>query len=264
MSWTLWEKLRLIDTLVRREVGGRYRGTLFGAFWSLLSPLLMLLVYTIMFGVVYKIRWPGLSDKASMGEFAVILFSGLIVFQPFAEVINRAPTLITSNPNYVKKIVFPLEVLVPVALGTALFHAAISLVVLFVFMIPVHGLMPWTAVLLPVVVVPYSLSILGLGWFLASLGTYVRDIGQVLGTLVTALMFLSPIFFPSSALPEWLRPWLALNPVALPVEAARDLLVFGRLPNFSALAVYALVSLMVITLGYLWFAKTRRGFADVL
>lgn len=264
------DRLVLTRRLVERDVGGRYRGSTLGLLWSLLTPLLMLGVYTLVFGTVFKARWstPEGTGPASAGtsmiEFAIILFAGLIVFQLFAEVITRAPGVVLANQNYVKKIVFPLEILVPVALGSALFHAAVSLLVLLAFMLPVYGGVPWTALLLPLVLGPYCLMILGLGWFLASLGTYVRDIGQVLGTLVTALLFLSPIFFPSSALPAWIRPWLVLNPVALPVEEARNLLIFGRLPDFAALAVYGVAAVAVCGLGYLWFQITRKGFADVL
>ncbi|MGF1651253.1 MAG: ABC transporter permease [Hyphomicrobiaceae bacterium] len=152
----------------------------------------------------------------------------------------------------------------PVALGSALFHAAISLLVLFAFILAIHGFIPWTALLLPLVIAPFCLMILGLSWFLASLGTYVRDVGQILGTIVTAMMFLSPIFFPLSALPEWLQPWLMLNPIALPVTQARDVLIFGNLPDFFALGLYTIVAAAIAWLGYLWFEKTRKGFADVL
>jgi len=254
----------LIVPLVRREIVGRYRGSALGILWSLLTPLFMLAVYTFVFGTVLKARWSEASETASLAEFGVILFAGLIIFQLFAEVITRAPNLILSNQNYVKKIVFPLEILVPVALGSALFHAAVSFIVLLVFMLVIHGGVPWTVLLLPLVIAPLLLLILGLAWFLASLGTYVRDIGQVLGTVVTALMFLSPIFFPLSALPDWLQPWLALNPISLPVTQARDVLIFGKLPNFAALGVYTLAAAAIAWLGYTWFEKTRKGFADVL
>ena len=259
----------LITALIRREVVGRYRGSALGIVWSLLTPLFMLAVYTWVFGTVFQARWvaaPGAAaDVApSTGEFAIILFVGLIVFQLFAEVVNRAPGLILANANYVKKVVFPLEILPVVALGAALFHAAVSLVVLAGFMLAVHATIPITALLLPIVLAPFALLILGLGWFLASLGVYLRDIGQLLGTVVTALMFVSPIFFPLSALPEWLRPWVALNPIALPVELARDVLIFGRAPDLTGIAVYSLVAALVAALGYMWFQKTRRGFADVV
>ncbi|MFN0263114.1 ABC transporter permease [Tepidamorphus sp. 3E244] len=249
--------------MIRREVIGRYRGSLLGILWSLLTPLLMLAVYTFVFGTIFKARWAGASEDASVAEFAVILFSGLISFQLFAEVIGRAPGLILSNQNYVKKVVFPLEVLIPVALGSALFHAAVSYAILLVFIQKIHGI-PWTALLLPLVIAPFCLLILGLSWFLASIGTFVRDIGQFVGTVVTALLFLSPVFYPISALPAWLQPWLMMNPAALPVTLSREVLIFGKPPDFSALGLYTLIAAAIAGLGYLWFQKTRKGFADVL
>ncbi len=263
-------RLELAVQLARREVAGRYRGSALGILWSLLTPLLMLAVYTFVFGAVFKARWTPPSAAAaaaaqpSTGEFAIVLFAGLIVFQIFSEVVTRAPSLVLSNANYVKKVVFPLEILPLVAMGSALFHAAVSLLVLFGFMLAVHGAIPLAALWLPVVLAPYCLLILGLTWFLAAFGVYYRDIGQFLGTLVTALMFLSPIFFPLSALPEWIRPWVALNPIALPVEETRGVLIWGKTPDFTGLALYMGVALAVAALGYLWFEKTRKGFADVL
>ena len=256
--------MSLIGQMVWREVIGRYRGSLLGVFWSLVTPLLMLAVYTFVFGTVFKARWVGAGTETSPWEFAIILFAGLLVFQVFAEVVSRAPTLILANVNYVKKVVFPLEILPPVALGSALCHAGVSLIVLFGFMLTVNGSIPLTALWLPAVLGPYCLLVLGLTWFLASLGVYYRDVNQLLGTLMTALMFLSPIFFPLSALPEWLRPWIALNPIAFPVEATRAALIFGEMPDGATLAVYAFISLVISMLGYAWFQKTRRGFADVL
>ena len=250
--------------LIRREIVGRYRGSALGLLWSLLIPLFMLGIYTFVFGFVFKSRWAGATADTSIGDYAIILFSGLIVFQLFAEVINRAPGLILANTNFVKRIVFPLEVLVPVALGTALFNLAVSLVVLLAFMLAIRHSVPVTALWLPVILLPFCLMILGLSWFLASVGVYVRDIGQVIGTIVTALMFMSPIFFPLSSLPHWLQPVLLFNPLAVPVELARDALVMGERPHFMTLAPYTAVAAVICWLGYLWFQKTRKGFADVL
>ena len=257
-------KLRLIGVLVRREIEGRYRGAGLGLVWTIVTPLLMLGVYTFVFGTVFRSRWATSSADASPAEFAVILFVGLILFQLLAETVNRAPSLMITNTSYVKKVVFPLEILVPVALGTALFHACISLLVLLPFIFWVFGDIPVTAVFLPFVIAPLILMILGISWFLASVGTYLRDVGQFVGTAVTALLFMAPIFFPLSALPVWLQPWLVLNPLTVPVQQARDVLIFGQLPDFAQLAGYTLVSMTVCLLGYIFFQKTRKGFADVL
>lgn len=254
-------------SLIRREIAGRYRGSTLGLLWSLLNPLFMLAVYTFVFGVVMKSRWnvPGQQDaQHSTGEFAVILFCGLIVFQFFAEVISLAPGLIVANANYVKKIVFPVQILPIVSAGAALFHAAVSLLVLFVFAYIAFGGIPLTVVLAPAVFAPLVVMVLGIAWILASIGVYFRDMSQIVAPVVTATLFLSPVFFQRTALPVWLQPWLSLNPLAIPVESFRNAIIFGVQPEWTLLGYYSAVSIVVAFLGYQFFQKTRRGFADVL
>ncbi|MER9327583.1 ABC transporter permease [Mesorhizobium sp. M0488] len=257
----------VLISLIRREVVGRYRGSMLGLLWSLLNPLFMLAVYTFVFGVVMKSRW-AVPDQPSAthstGEFAVILFCGLIVFQFFAEVVSSAPSLIVTNTNYVKKIVFPIQILPAVSAGAALFHAAVSLLVLFAFAYIVFGHIPLTALLAPAVFAPLVVMVVGIAWVLASIGVYFRDMSQIIAPLVTATMFLSPVFFQRTSLPAWLQPWLSLNPLAIPVESFRDVVIFGVLPNWMSLGYYSGVAVAVAVLGYQFFQKTRRGFADVL
>ncbi|MBM2711151.1 ABC transporter permease [Mesorhizobium caraganae] len=258
---------QLVISLTHREVSGRYRGSTFGLLWSLLNPLLMLAVYTFVFGVVMKSRWTMPDQQSathSTGEFAVILFCGLIVFQFFSEVISQAPALIVGNANYVKKIVFPIQILPIVSAGTALFHAAVSLLVLLVFAYVVFGNIPLTVILAPLVFAPLVILVLGIAWALASIGVYFRDMSQIVAPLVTATMFLSPVFFQRASLPTWLQPWLSLNPLAIPVENFRNVVLFGVQPNWMALGSYSIVAIVVMFLGYQFFQKTRRGFADVL
>ncbi|WP_210212131.1 ABC transporter permease [Mesorhizobium sp. M8A.F.Ca.ET.057.01.1.1] len=200
----------------------------------------------------------------STGEFAVVLFCGLIVFQFFAEVVTLAPGLIVANANYVKKIVFPIQILPLVSAGAALFHAAVSLLVLLVFAFIVFGYIPATVVLAPLVFAPLIVMVLGIAWILASIGVYFRDMSQIVAPLVTATMFLSPVFFQRTSLPIWLQPWLSLNPLAIPVESFRDVVLFDIEPDWLALGSYLLVAIAVAFLGYQFFQKTRRGFADVL
>jgi lipopolysaccharide transport system permease protein len=252
----------LIQASVRREVLGRYRGSVLGVLWSFFNPVFMLAVYTFVFSVVFKARWSGGSDSKT--EFALILFAGLMVFSLFAECINRAPGLIVSNANYVKKVVYPLEILPWVSLGAAMFHAIISLGVWMLAYIIFFGLPHLTALYLPLVVLPLVLVMMGLSWGLASLGVYLRDIAQFIGILTSVLMFLSPIFYPASALPEAYRDVLMLNPLTPVIEQARDVLFFGRAPDFFIIAIYILVGMLVMWLGFAWFQKTRKGFADVL
>jgi lipopolysaccharide transport system permease protein len=258
-----WRNRQLIAQLARRDILGRYRGSALGVLWSLINPMLMLAVYTFVFSVVFRTRWP---DAPVEGRtfFAVVLFAGMIVFGIFSECVQRAPNAIVSQPNFVKKVVFPLEILPWVMLLTALFHAGISLVVLIGLMLLTLGSIPWTIALLPVVLLPLVAMCLGLGWFLASLGVYVRDVGQVVGVTVTALMFLSPMFYPSSALPGHLRFIATINPVAFPIEATRGVVVFGHLPAVGPLILSFAIGAALLLAGFAWFQKTRRGFADVI
>ncbi|MBZ9768441.1 MULTISPECIES: ABC transporter permease [unclassified Mesorhizobium] len=257
----------LIISLIRREVVGRYRGSALGLLWSLLNPLFMLAVYTFIFGVVMKSRWTMPNQQSatdSTGEYAVVLFCGLIVFQFFAEVISLAPSLIVGNANYVKKIVFPIQILPVVSAGAALFHTAVSLLVLLVFAYVVFGHVPLSVFLAPLAFMPLVALVLGIAWVLASVGVYFRDMGQIVAPLITATMFLSPVFFQRTALPTWLQPWLSLNPLAIPVESFRNVVIFGVQPDWAALGYYSLVAIVIAYLGYQFFQKTRRGFADVL
>jgi len=259
---SLWSNRSLINAMIKREVIGRYKGSILGIFWSFFNPVLMLTVYTFVFSVVFKARWSGGSDSKT--EFALVLFAGLMVFNLFAECVNRAPGLILANANYVKKVVFPLEILPWVNLGSAMFHALISLAVWMVAYLFLFGLPHVTALLLPVIVLPLVLLILGLSWGLASLGVYLRDVTQFIGILTTVLMFLSPIFYPASSLPQEYSHLLLLNPLTPVVEGVRDVLFWGRLPDMKLLSGYLLGSALFAWLGFAWFQKTRKGFADVL
>jgi len=233
-----------------------------GLLWSFFNPLFMLGVYTFVFSLVFKSRWSGGSE--SKGEFALVLFAGLIVFNIFAECINRAPSIILSNVNYVKKVVFPLEILPFVNLLSALFHGAISLGVWLVAYVIMIGTPPTTALYFPLIILPLILLIMGLSWLLASFGVYLRDVAQSISLVTTVFMFISPIFYPAGALPEVYRNLLYLNPLAPVIEQVRAVLYFGIMPDFGLLAWYLLFTLATAWLGFFWFQKTRKGFADVL
>lgn len=252
----------LIWQMTMREVVGRYRGSILGLFWSFFSPILMLTIYTFVFSVVFKARWGG--GEESRFEFALILFCGLIVFNLFAECITRAPSLIVGNVNYVKKVVFPLEILPLVAMGAALFHGVVSLGVLLVFYVLVSASLHWTIIFAPLVILPLLLTTLGLSWFLASIGVFVRDVSQTIGLLMTVFMFVSPIFFPVSAIPAKYQDYIYMNPLTFIIEQMRDVLIWGKLPSWSGLCAVMLIGTLVAWLGLVWFQKTRKGFADVL
>ena len=260
---SLWRNRQLIAQMTKREVVGRYQGSALGLVWSFLNPVFMLTVYTFVFSVVFKARW-GVGGEESKTQFAVVLFVGMIVHGLFAEVLNRAPGLILFNVNYVKKVVFPLEILPVVSMGAALFYSLISLGVLLIAFVLFNGYLHWTAVLAPLVVLPLVILTLGLAWMLASLGVFLRDVGQTISIITMVMMFLAPVFYPITALPEEMRPWIMANPLTFIIEQARNVLIWGRLPNWIGLGLYTLVAAAIAWAGYAWFQKTRKGFADVL
>ena len=262
MVLSLWRNRDLVRTLAVREVMGRYRGTFMGILWSFINPIFMLSVYTFVFSVVFKARWN--SGNESRTEFALVLFAGLIVFGLFSECVGRAPGIILANVNYVKKVVFPLEVLPWVSLGSALFHMGISLFVWLIAHFFLFGFPPVTALWLPAVWFPLAMFVMGVSWGLASLGVFLRDISQFIGLLITTLMFLSPIFYPATALPEGYRHLLYLNPLTPAIEMTRDVLFWGKVPDLILLSIYTMCSIFIAWLGFAWFQKTRKGFADVL
>lgn len=260
----LWGHRSLVFQLARREVLGRYRGSFGGMAWSFITPLLLLTVYTFVFGTVLPSRWPHTDSHASPFQFALVLFAGLIPFNLFSEVANRAPSLVLSNPNYVTKVVFPLEVLPLTALLAAFYHALLSLVVLIVFEIILLDAIPGTFILLPLVWFPFLMLLAGIAWWLSALGVYLRDIGQLIGMVVTVLMFLSPVFYPIAALPKWVANSMWLNPLAFTLEATRDVMLWGRVPDIMIWIGQSVISLLMALSGFAWFMKTRKGFADVM
>jgi len=263
MVLSLWRNRQLIFASTKREVMGRYRGSVMGLAWSFFNPVLMLVVYTFVFSVVFKARW-GVGGEESKSSFAIILFVGMIVHGLFAECVNRAPGLILSNVNYVKKVVFPLEILPCVAMGSALFHATISLVVLLIAQLFLNFSLPWTAVYFPLVILPLLIGTIGFAWVLSATGVFVRDIAQITGIITTVLLFVSPVFYPVSALPKEYQGWLLLNPLTFVIEEARNVLIWGRMLNWTGWGLSFMVGLAIAWAGFWWFQKTRKGFADVL
>ncbi|WP_421324415.1 ABC transporter permease [Aeromonas veronii] len=252
----------LVHTLILREVTGRYKGSVFGMLWSFFNPVLMLVIYTFVFSIVFNARWGGGSESKS--EFALILFAGLIVFNFFVECFNRAPTLILSNTNYVKKVVFPLELLPMINMGAALFNTIISIAVWIVFYFIDVGTLNLSILQLPLVLIPLCLMTMGVSWILSSLGVFIRDVTQFVGLLSTVIMFLSPIFYPASAIPEKYQIFLNLNPLSIPISQMRDILYWGNFLDAQAYIQYFMFSAVFAWCGYFWFQKTRKGFADVL
>lgn len=251
----LWE-------MVKRDFSGRYKGSIMGIAWSLLHPILMLAIYTLVFSVAFKARWgEGEENKVT---FAIVLFSGMIVHGLFAECLNRAPGIVVSQPNYVKKVVFPLEILAWVTFCSALLHFLVSLGLMLLFCIFTGVSLKATVVLVPVVMLPLILMTIGLTWFFASLGVYLRDIAQGMGIVTTVLLFLSPVFYKTTAFPGEYRGLFVLNPLTLPIEQLRDVMLWGNEIDWGSWGISCFVGLAIFYLGFWWFQKSRRGFADVL
>jgi lipopolysaccharide transport system permease protein len=264
MAQNLWAQRELIGQFTKREVLSRYKGSVLGLVWSFVTPLLMLTVYTFVFSVIFKARWGSeLSDSSPVG-FALTLFTGLVAFTVFSESVSRAPLLIVNNPNYVKKVVFPLEILPVSVLNSALLNSLVSLAVLLVANLSVHGFIPWTLIFLPLMYLPLIFLCLGLSWFLASLGVFVRDVGQLVGVAIQVLFFMTPIFYPIAALPANLQFILYLNPLTFIVNHFRRVILWGILPDWGEFLAVTLGMFVICMLGYIWFMKSKKTFADVV
>jgi lipopolysaccharide transport system permease protein len=252
----------LVVQMARRNVAGRYRGSFAGLLWSFLNPLLLLVLYTFLFGVIFKSRWN--AQTTNPFQYAMVLFAGLNINTFFSECANRATTLIVDNTNFVKRVVFPLETLTWSTIGSGLFHLFVSTIVLLAVSPFVMGHIPWTAILFPIVVLCFLPFMAGTVWLLASLGVYLRDLKQVVGIVTMALLFLAPILYPPSLIPGQYRNLLYLNPLTVIAEASQNVLIFGKPPLWNLLGVYVLVSGLFAWLAFAWFEQTRKGFADVV
>lgn len=248
--------------LTKRDIQGRYRGASFGMGWSLISPFLLLLIYTFAFGTVMGGRWPQAHDQGT--SFSIILFAAIIVHSFFAECLTKAPLLIVSNPNFVKRVVFPLEILPWPMVLSALFHVLMNTGIFILLRLVMDGAFSWTIVFLPVVLLPLVVLSLGMSWMLASLGVYLRDIAQVTGVASMAFLFLSSALMPVEAVDARYRWVFLANPLTFIIDQARDVMLWGDLPDWKGLAIYMLVAVVVMYAGLAWFRATRKGFADVL
>ncbi len=259
-AWLRHRSLTL--ELSRRDILGRYRGASFGLMWSLISPFLMLIVYTIAFGYILRARWPDTSG--STADFAMLLFLGLLTHGFLAECLVRAPNLIAGNANLVKKIVFPLEVLPWTLAVSGLFHACANIIVFAFMNLVLRGEVHATILLWPLVFFPLMLVALGTVWLVSALSVFLRDIAQTTGAVATALLFLSSAIIPVQTLPESYQRIFRLNPLTFIIDQTREVAFWGRMPDWTGLAQYTLGALVFVYVAFAVFQKTRRGFADVL
>ncbi|HEX4111437.1 MAG TPA: ABC transporter permease [Stellaceae bacterium] len=257
-----WRQRQLIRRLVQRDVEQRYRGSFLGKIWAVIAPLFMLSLYTIAFSVVIRPQWQ--TNISSPAEIALIYFSGLILFDFFFECINRAPPLMFENISYIKKMVFPLEILAWVVLGGALFRVIVGIVLLAIFYAVVRGAPPLPAIVIPLLVVLLSVMALGFVWLLSALSVFLRDIRHVIAALMPAFMFLTPVFFPLSAAPPLVRRILYVNPLTFILEGVRGALFSDTWPNWLGMLAYAVIACLFAWFGYRVFMKLRSGFADVI
>lgn len=251
----------LVIRLVRHEVAARYRGSVMGVVWSLLQPLLMLAVFTLIFGTVLKARWAGTGDNL---DFALVLFAGLLVFGVFGECLGRAPSLVTQRANFVKKVVFPLEILPWVSVGVALFNFAVGLIVWVAFWVAMNGAIHWTILFIPLVMLPIVFVGAGVGWLLGALGVFLRDLDQAVAPASMAILFLSPVFFDLASVPAEFRKWFFLNPMTFVIEQARSVMIAGQMPDWSALAIAVLSTYALAAAALGFFSRARSEFADAV
>lgn len=258
----IWRNRSLLLQLWKRDFASRYKNGILGIGWALINPLLMLALYSFVFVTVFKMRWGSGPDVK--GNFVILLFTGLIVHSFFAEFITRAPLLVSTNISYVKKVVFPLELLPLVPLLGAAINFVVGIVLVSALLFYLQGSVPATIFLLPAIVLPYALLVLGISYFLSATGVFIRDLTHVVGIVSTVAMFASPVLFPMESVPAAYQPFLYANPLTVIVEQLRDIAVLGIVPDWRVTGAYSVAAVVVFLLGFGWFQATRKGFADVL
>ncbi|MGL5485026.1 MAG: ABC transporter permease [Shewanella sp.] len=258
----IYNKRDLLSHLIYRDVSNRYKGSFLGGLWSLLNPLLLLVVYTFVFSVVLKSKW-GLPGEGKL-DFAIVLFCGMILFNAYADATNRSPSLILDNKNYVKKVVFPLEIIPLIPVFSSFFTGLISLALLIIIICLVHGMPGIDTFLTPLLWIPLFMMTVGMSLIISSLGVYIRDLSQVVSLLNMVLMFLSPIFFPIEKIPEALRSFVSLNPLADLVTQTRGILIFHQSFDWFGFGKSLGISMIIFCIGIAVFSSLKKGFSDVI
>jgi lipopolysaccharide transport system permease protein len=258
---TVWKNRGLIRVMVRRDILGRYRGSFGGVFWTVFNPLLLMLTYFFVFGVVLRSRFEGDPSRAG---FALYFLAGMLPWLAFSEAVGRAPTVMLEHRNFVKKLVFAVETL-PFNLVIAGLVSEFFAVVLYLIGLTLaRGAVPVTVLWLPVLIVPQILFTAGVSWLLASLGVFFRDLGQINGFLLTLWFFLTPICYPETSLPPEAAGLLMKNPMFTLVRGYRQVLLEGHAPDWGAMWKLWLLAALVFVAGHACFYKLRKSFADII
>lgn len=251
---------RLVFNLSKRDIESKYKGTNLGIIWALLNPIIMLSIYSFIFGFVFKAKWGVNTD----GNYTLIMFTGLLVHAFMAECIGKATTIYVNNVSYVKKVLFPLEALCWVTVLGALFQLVMGCVVYAVFCVISHQSVGFLALLFPIILAPLIFIAYSISLFLSSLGVYVRDMGQIIAVFIAIMLFMSPVFYPITAVPPEYRLFIYLNPITFIVESLRSVILFNKMFDLKGYLIYWGISIVMYFAAVSWFNKVKKGFSDVL
>lgn len=254
----------LLQQFLRRELEAKYKGSALGMVWAIITPLVMMLVYTFVFTAIFNAKWDKADGPSSTADYSLMLFTGFIAYNCFAESVLKAPLLVVGFPNLVKKVVFPIEIMPISVVGSLVVHTLCSLVILFAGILIIQGTLHLTTLWLPLCYIPLIALSLGVSWLVASLGVFLQDIGQFVTVAMQLIFFLTPIVYPITMPPAVIRPFLYLNPLTSIIENFRAVLVTGVSPDWWSLIPVTLVCLAIMMLGYAFFMKSKRAFADVI
>ena len=255
---TIWRNRALIRVMARRDIMGRYKGSFGGAFWTIINPLLLMLTYFFVFGYLL-----GSDPKRSGGTFALYFLAGMLPWLPFSEAVGRSPGVILENRNLIKKLVFPVDTLPVNLVASGLVTELFAVALYCAFLLALRHSIPPAVVWLPVLLIPQILFTTGVSWFLAGLGAYVKDLGQMIGFVLTIWFFMTPICYPEKDMLAK-APILAKNPIYVLVRGYRSIFLDNQHPAFGALWKFWLLAAVIFVLGHAWFYKLKKSFADMI
>jgi lipopolysaccharide transport system permease protein len=258
---SIYNNRNLIYAIAKRDVESRYKGTILGLLWAMVTPLIAMSIYIFVFGTIFNAKWVKGEDGV---QYVLLLYMGLIIFNCFSECINRAPMLVLSNSNYVKKIIFPLEVLSVSSALSSLFQVGLSMIIWLIIYLFAFGSLNLTVLFAPIILIELAMLCVGIGLILSSVGVFVRDLTQIMSSITSMLLFLSPVLYPVSSIPEEYRGWIYLNPLVQIIESIRLVMFYGKVPDPYLMLSSMFIQIIIFLMGIYWFQKTKKGFADVM